>query len=212
MLNKLIAHFADTEDFPITLEKVHDWIVTHGYADNIKIVPVSKDVKILRGKFYRYTRRSGLYGEVEVHVEIAVEIDQSDCFKRYVSVKELMHVFDMKHAWTNPKDVERLIMYITGPSSPSKIPPDVEAEDMAYHAALCVLAPIKAVRKLRAKHEAGEMSHLEIAKLLRIPQKYIEWILSDDYEEMYTTLSSTAEHADWGKSDTKTEEKTRKAQ
>lgn len=194
MLTKLIAHFANTEEFPIKVNAVREWIIGNGYADVIIFKPVSKDVRAIRGKFYRYILPCAPYAEPDWYIEVAIETDQSDCFKRYVAVKEMMHVFDMKNAWTNPKDVESLVMHLTGPtaSGSSEMPADVRAESMAYHAALCVLAPIKAVRILRKKHEAGELNNLDVAKILCIPQKYTGWILSDHYERIYNVLSGNA--------------------
>lgn len=193
LLPALILNFAEVEKFPITVKEVRDWIFVRTDLEKIEFWPVNTDPKVLKGSFALYDPLPGPYASAKSEITITYSENQSDCAKRFVCCKELMHALDSPSSYTDETSIEKLTQNLTSPEAMAELPEDYRADKIAVMTALCVLAPLKAVTQLRAAVESGQMTKQVVAEFFRIPLVYINYILSDRYAEFYKLAIAPAQ-------------------
>ena len=106
------------------------------------------------------------------------------CWKRFVIVKELMHMFDdpLEHT-SAAADLETVLMNFLSPADIS-LTPQMLSEVRCFWMALACFCPESIRQDLQAKRVAGVTNDREIADALRIPEKFIPNLFHSRYKEV----------------------------
>lgn len=181
--SKLVAHFRDREEFPIKIDEITDWLVRHGYQDEISFYAADMDTKILRGIMTRHVSRPGVYADPKFIVEIKYPKSANKCWERMICCKELIHLFDTPTEKTHTaQQIANLTLNLTSPISPSlDFGPDFIVEHMAVTKALLLLAPIEIVEEIRQQYESGSKKPYDVALFFRIPETFVPMLFSPFY-------------------------------
>jgi hypothetical protein len=192
-LAQLIKHFSDREDFPIHVDRVKEWLISQDFQDEIQFYPI-KDMNpgVLRGQIKQFTYQKSVYGEPTMCSNILFAENMSLCWRRFACCKEMMHILDGAAQSTATREaIEKLTFDLVSPrvNGAGYNNPPLDADRSAELKALCVLAPIKTIEKLRAKYADGSRTAYDIAVFLRLPQVYISFLFSPQYATAYALLS-----------------------
>lgn len=102
------------------------------------------------------------------------------CWDRFITVKEMMHLFDTDEECSDTGDkFDEIIssFFMTWDSSS----PIVNSENKGFLRALGVLCSEKNRLNLAQDVRAGNMTHYDVALKLKIPEQYVPNFLSDKY-------------------------------
>lgn len=115
---------------------------------------------------------------------IVVARSLNRCWKRFVIVKELMHMFDdpLEHMST-AVDLESVLTHFLSPASRT-FTPQMLSEIRCLWMALACFCPEEIRQELQAKRAAGLISDRDIADKIRIPEKYIPNLFDPRYKEV----------------------------
>jgi hypothetical protein len=122
---------------------------------------------------------------------VVIARDLNYCWSRFVYVKEVMHLFDGSLATVGTAgEFEALLNGMTAPTPGDRLA-SVDSEILAYWMALGCFCPEDLRQDLQRKRELGQLSELEIAHLLKIPEQYISRLFRADYKVIMTALTAT---------------------
>lgn len=127
-----------------------------------------------------------IYQQHGAHL-IVLARDQSNCWRRFVFIKELMHLFDKADELTNSKEVFEKVLTELGPGSPQRSP-QMNAEIKAIWMAMGLFCPEEQRKHLAAELVAGKIDSYAITVRLRMPQDHVPHLFSSDYPEIITSL------------------------
>jgi hypothetical protein len=178
----LVKAFALTEDMPVPVDAVLDWIRAHTDHKDIRLHAVGRKKKAFRGAFRRIAIPcGGMYsGDYEIITQILYGDDLPDDWKRLVICKEAMHVFDASGEQVGTADsVRKLIpaMILTELKGAPFLP--ALNDHLGAFRALAVLMP----KQTRVKFKAAEekRSTAEISRFVKLPEVYVEtWLQYGD--------------------------------
>ena len=110
------------------------------------------------------------------------------CVTRFCTIKEYMHVFDKEceHEYTNEKNFEQVLLeyFLDIERTTEAVQAEYRAEDMA----LSLLCREKERKEYQKKIADKRIRHESIATDLRIPLKYVDLLLRDDFKERIDTI------------------------
>jgi hypothetical protein len=111
-------------------------------------------------------------------------------WQRLVVCKELIHILDPDYALTNTrKDVANLIKRMALPIDLQALTNNQELNDrFGQLQALAVLFPRAARNLLLEPYNAKKITSKEIAALAEIPVHYVAFLMSDEWEKIYSLL------------------------
>ena len=143
----LVRAFATTQNLPIPVDEVLQWIRTNTDHKDIRLYPVERTHRAFRGAFRRIAVPAGpMYShDYDIITQILYGADLPTDWKRLVIVKEALHVFDPEdHHVNTPEAVRRLIPAVITPELKGK--PFAPAVDdyLGAYKAMAVLAPRRA--------------------------------------------------------------------
>ena len=176
----LADSFSATENLPIRVDDVLDWIRTHTDHKDITLYGVQRGSKAYRGGFRRIAIPQGLpySGEFNIITQILYGEDLEDDWKRLVIVKEALHIFDSpKLCVDTPEKLQKLVPAII--SSELRGAPFLPAINDQFGAlrAMAVLLPNVTRIKLATAIDSGSRSVEEVAQFVRLPEFYVDlWI------------------------------------
>lgn len=183
----LVKAFAQTEDLPIPVDAVLDWIRTNTDYKDIRLHAVGRKKKAFRGAFRRIgIPRGGMYsGDYDIITQILYGDDLDDDWKRLVICKEAMHVFDASgEQVSTAESVRKLIPAVI--LTELKGAPFLPAlnDHLGAFRALAVLMPKQTRIKFKAAEE--KRSTAEIARFVKLPEVYVEtWLqFGDELEKI----------------------------
>lgn len=103
---------------------------------------------------------------------IVIARDMTNCWKRLVEVKELMHLFDNSLQLVGDADsFQQLISEFVAPSPDRSAP--FESESLALWMALGVLCPEERRQEYARGRATGKVVDMDIAQALKIPVRYV---------------------------------------
>ncbi|MEE9388530.1 MAG: hypothetical protein V3U96_07955 [Paracoccaceae bacterium] len=188
MLRQLVKKFQGVVDLPIEIGEIRDAVVECGIQDQIVFSAEELETGTLRGVFYQYTRRAGVYADPEFHTLIVYPENEDPIWQRVICAKELIHVCDKQIVRTNTdQEVIELANKVVGPfeTESTEITDLMAATDkLAQYLALNLLFP-KAARDLaRGRIEADKKTREEIADWVQIPVEHVFLMLSEEWDTM----------------------------
>lgn len=111
--------------------------------------------------------------------------DMNKCWERLVQVKELMHLFDTEGSKTSSKEsFEELVNDIMAPVPSAVRNPQLISEQRAVWMALACLCPEALRQQFAADVERKHVDHYGIAMKLRIPEKYVPYLLRPTFPQI----------------------------
>jgi hypothetical protein len=192
MFSRLIAHFSETTELPIEIQDIRAKIVELGIQDEIKFFEHDIDPGKLRGVYYQYTRRDGVYGDPVLCSLIVYSSRLSVDWQRVVCCKEMIHILDGQAERTKtPEEVHGLVDKLLGPLSTEDfgIADFMAAKDrLALYQALMLLFPAAARREAVERLASGEVDIESIAKWACLPTVLTKVVMSDDWPELSREL------------------------
>ena len=112
------------------------------------------------------------------------------CWQRFVTVKEMMHLFDDPLETTNSAaDLETLLADFCGSAEPGELTPQMRSEIDCFWMAIGLLCPENVRVDLQQRREGGAISDAEIAQLLLVPAKYVPAFFHPRYKEILSRLT-----------------------
>lgn len=189
LLEKLLESFDAYTKLHVEVDCVADQIKDFGIQDEIRFHFVSMDEGTLRGLVYRYTKHKAVYGDPIYCSEICIAKTLTPDWRRLVAVKELLHITDTPAETAQSEAavdalVERMAL-------PSDIREDTRSsfnDETRILPALAVLVPKECRKILRNLIESEKITSADAAEMAQIPERYIELVLSDLFEELIERL------------------------
>ena len=190
-LNKLLDHFDNNTRLHISVNAIRDQLVDFGIQDEIRFHFVEIGEDTLRGLLFRYTRHNVVYGEPIRCSEVCIAKSLHPEWRRLVAVKELLHITDTPQETAQSENaVDRLIENLS-------LPMDIWQETRSslndrthIIPALAVLVPKACREKLRSLRADGIILPTDVANMARIPERYAEFVLSEEFEIFVDRLRS----------------------
>lgn len=151
------------------------------------------DIRILRGfwlnppkaaasKFHAVNKSGGPV--------VVIARDLNRCWKRFITVKELMHALDAtdEHTSTAEQFEEVIDSLSSGVVNPTNLSPQMRAEHVAVYKALAVLCTQKNIAMYSEQYKKGGISYYDIALSFGIPEQYVPIILGSYFEATVTKI------------------------
>lgn len=141
----------DVRGMFLSIESDHPWVRQHGSH----VVVISRAI---------YAKTEG----------------GNQCWDRFITTKEMMHLFDTEEeaSDTGEKFDEILSAFFMTYDGTS---PVVGSEVRCFWRAMGVLCPEEARKDLMQKVSSGSLSNFDAALKLKIPEQYVGHVLSDKY-------------------------------
>lgn len=114
---------------------------------------------------------------------IVVARDMNYCWKRFVEVKELMHLFDDSLDLVGDADIfqDLVTEFVELPPERSEA---FRADTRAVWLALGVLCPEARRQEFARQRMAGETDNLSIARQLKIPERYVPHLFNPAFRRI----------------------------
>lgn len=193
-LTNLIQRFSGVAELPVEIPEIRAAIVALDFQDEITFIPEPIDPGKLRGVFYQFTKRDGVYGEPKLCTLIVYSGLLSTDWQRVVCGKELIHIMDGRVAHTRTADeVSDLIIKILGPLSSEDfgLADFVAAKDkLALYQILPVLFPEAARKAAAEKLAAHEKTIEDIAAWACLPLQLTRLVMGDDWPAIEKEICS----------------------
>jgi hypothetical protein len=194
MTIKALTKFFETfQNVPFEIEDVRDQCVESlGIQDEIILHKENMDPDFLLGILVRYTKRIAPYKEPKRCALIIFNGNIPIEYQRLACCKELVHLFDVPPLVTNTRDsIITLIGHLTGGLNiTTPEPGDWQAikDKLALYQALAILFPHEAREDLMPFYANGTISDAWIAEYFCIPEEYVEFLMSDKWDGLRSTL------------------------
>ena len=191
LIDKLLERFDPVEELPVDVNAVRETLIELGVQDEIEFHFVSMDSQKIRALLHRYTYRNGVYSDPIFHSDIIIARDQGDedeHWQRLGAAKELLHITDCAQLTAESEEaVDKLFKHLSLPAELRT--PDMNTDSalndrMRIFLALAILVPKTCREKLREIHEQGLLSLREIALLAKIPERYADVVIGEDFEDV----------------------------
>jgi hypothetical protein len=116
------------------------------------------------------------------------------CWSRFVEVKELMHLFDDPLSFTNsPDELEKLITGMCESISPTHHrSPQLQSEFECFWMAVALFCPEEKRVELKIQRDARTLSDLEIAEMLKMPERCVPHLFAESYKDNVSYLLQAA--------------------
>jgi len=192
-VRNLIEHYANDTHLHVPVRRISDHMINKlDIKDRLLFVGVEIDIHVLRGFLHQYNEKKieGSALRPMACADIHYDRRQPIEWQRLVCCKELLHLMDPDSYKTNtPSHVKEQIERIALPPGMESIKTDgmrVWGDRLADLQAVALLFPMEARRALFDK--VDKIGPENIARLVRLPEKYVRWVMSPQWEDMYPTI------------------------
>lgn len=193
-LSRMSEPLDDGKFRPITIFEIKQHLLENiSWLGGINFHPVSCDPDDPYGHFECYGEEESRWEDPDSWVVLVTYNDDEDvlnfCERRFVWLKELMHVFDPEDTYTCTREHFFSLMsdIETRPLTPSMA---YHTENYAKWLALMIFVPKpfrdEAVEDLRS----GKLSEYEVALKFRIPEAVVPSLASDNYDKAMKEILS----------------------
>ncbi|HTK35669.1 MAG TPA: hypothetical protein VL358_10355 [Caulobacteraceae bacterium] len=198
-IGELIGEYATRRAAPVDVNDVVASLRNRGIKDEVYFFPVDIDHEKLRGQFVHWDEPADFEYPTDQTKAVMKSVagvyyakSLTDDWARLVCCKELLHILDPEH-WraSSPEDVERLTAKIV-------LPPEYQdglndglptvSDRIGILQAMAVLFPWASREILVKARMAGRVSPSEVARLVDLPQRYTDLVMSEMWPSMYQSL------------------------
>jgi hypothetical protein len=172
---------------PVDRNAIRDKILELTGTPKVQIVMSGLNTDLVYGYYVSAKKTDHQFVKQTGGAVVVVARGLNRCWTRFVVLKELMHLFDspLEHTNTGP-DLEAVLMHFASPSGPMS--PQMQSEFRCFWMALACICPENLRAELQQKRDSGTMTDLEIATMLRMPEKYIPNLFHERFKEVVTAL------------------------
>lgn len=166
-------------DIPISRKKLTPKVLEITGA-KVQAARIDADDQFFRGCFLAIGSGHQLVSQLGANV-IALRRGMNPCWERLVFIKELMHLFDSDDEKTySAESFQENLEFLTMPGSNNCA--QGKSEVMAVWRALAVLCPEAQRQKFLTERNKAHIDDYGIAFKLKIPQKYVPYLFSKQFE------------------------------
>jgi len=189
-----LAAQAPAGQAPVAVAAIRQWIIDAGIANDIAINAVAIDRDMSPGHVIVRDLREGRHEDADLRADVRIFKGLNTCWARFVTCKEMMHLFDSAEEAVSDRDKFFTLMdEIDAPPPPAGQSPMLSSEYFAEWMALLLLAPKPLRDEYKRKLGAGEITPYDVAWKFRIPQSVVRSLMSDRYDQAYKELVLDAE-------------------
>lgn len=189
---RLYEHVDNRRRYPVSIERVLvPKIIEITPQDRVYFTPVELDTEVSLGHIKQYRQQNSVYdSDPEWITDIRYASTLNVCWKRFVCCKELMHVFDSEDERSGSAErFQTLLNELEAPPLPGQASEMYYSENRTKWKALAILCPLSVRNHILARRLAGELQDdYDIALELRIPEDYVQAILSDRFPYVVAAL------------------------
>jgi hypothetical protein len=194
LLRKLLDHFDHYTKLHVEVNTVLEHLVDLGIQDEIRFHLVDIDESILRGLLFRYSKHDVPYGDPILCSEICIAKSLTYEWRRVVAVKELLHITDTEaETAESEKAVDKLVEHLAMPTDVREATRSSFNDRTHIIPALAVLVPKECRGILQNMLISQKITLAEAAKMARIPERYIELVLSDEFDILIEAILEASE-------------------
>lgn len=184
---KELYEYCQTLEPKISRKQILAKVLEITKTEKVTIVKTGLDVSICRGLFFSATNtKHAIVRQIGTNI-ISIARGQKYCWDRFVTTKEMMHLFD------TPKQVAANELKLDAILAGFNLPSDDEvakSEYLGFWMALACLCPEKKRLEFKAAVEANHLDFYSIALQLRIPEQYVPLLFQDRYRVIVDELLS----------------------
>lgn len=179
--DKIDANIA-ASSAPVLVEDVREFILTSKEVEELRVDGV--DLLKTLGHVVITDERSSPYDEAEYHALVRFKRELNNCWTRFVTCKEMMHVYDEPEERTADRNLfYKLVREIQARPMGEDVSPLFKSEFKAEWMALTLLCPKPLQQGFKRQLGDDEISYRDVALQLRIPERIIPAIMDDYYDE-----------------------------
>lgn len=185
--------FRDLYDFCQDLEpKVKRNVIINKVKDltgiaDLKVIKQTLDVSKIRGFFLSAANQDSPLVRQAGRNLIVLARDQNNCWDRFVTIKELMHLFDTGAQKTSSG--EQLMQLLSEFEVPKPLSSDPYASELAsVWMALACLCPERYRLMFAEQIEKGHESPYGVALKLKIPERHVRNLIHPQYKSIIDSL------------------------
>ena len=178
---KELYDFAQTQDLRVNRNTIKAKAIEITGVDDVKFVRSGLDTSICRGFWLTPTNKDHhLVKQLGCHIAVSAR-DQNRCWDRFVTVKEMMHLFDSENEQTGTAALfDDLLSEFSSPMIETS--DQMVSEIASFWRALAVLCPEKNRLEFARQKNESSIDNYEIALRLRIPEGYVPRLFEARYE------------------------------
>ncbi len=196
-IKRLLDATSKISEQPIEIDDLAKIIVEFGCQDKIIFHPDKElNENHIRGIFYQYTTRPGVYAEPELVTLIIYSANQEVEWQRLVCCKELVHWGDKEIEKTSTAEtLDELLDKILVPFSTENFGiADIMAskDKLATYIALGILFPPLAREEAIASLESGEKTIEQVATWVGLPVRLVEVVINERWPKLFEILVQMA--------------------
>jgi len=177
----------------VSVAAVRNRIIECGFAEEIVIHAVELEADVSLGHVVvKDLREERWDDDTRLHASIRFHRKLNRCWARFVSCKEMMHIFDGPDEIVDTKEkfIKLLEEIESRPLDRSAI---FGSEFRAEWMALLVLCPKPERDAFKARLMADEIGRYDVAWHFRIPEDFVVALMSEHYDFAYERLISASE-------------------
>lgn len=179
-----LYEFAQTLTSPIDVAAVRAKIQELLPAGRwVTTVELNLSRELLYGFYLSHRNEDTLYHRgVRAGSAVIILVESLDTrWKRFVELKELMHIFDDPlQSTSSAKEFEELLAGLCG--DVEKMSPQYRSERECMWMALSLCCPEELRSEFKQQRDSGEITDAEIAEILEIPENTVIFLCSDKYK------------------------------
>lgn len=174
----------------ISVRRLADYVqANHPDIGEVNFWPVTLAEEITRGYVVYDYDRSSAYGDEYKILGIRYSNQLNRCWRRFVICKELMHAYDTEAQRTNSRDKYEILMrQLESLPRSDDFSEMLESEYDAEWMALLVLCPKPTRDQLKTRWLAKELTDLDVALEIRVPEAVVSSLMSDYYDAVHADL------------------------
>lgn len=186
----IYEHFACYTKLPIKLADVKAFIIEREIVSEIFRYPVDLNPSVLRGGYHLYRELAAPYIERRLIARIGYPRTASEAYRRLITVKEMLHVYDPQDATAPTKDeVESLISDLLVEEAEKEIGLAAAVDHSKLLNALCILLPRDALDIIRPEYKKGNVTIEAIAEEAKVPKSYVTIALTDAWRNVAESIT-----------------------
>lgn len=153
-------------------------------GEDPKVFHRGMDLTLVRGLFLKAGSETRWNEWASGRSVILVGREQDDTWKRFVEIKELMHVFDrdLDYVGTDT-DFAELLEYLTSPT-PKLVGENHLSDNLAVIMALACICPEAKRQEYTRLLDSGELTPAVVANQLDIPEGYVHWLVHPHFKNL----------------------------
>ncbi|HEY5047412.1 MAG TPA: hypothetical protein VII49_05275 [Rhizomicrobium sp.] len=195
-VKKLILDFSDRVLVPVDVNDVVQELTKRGVKDEIYFWPADLDGEKLRGQLVQteeWEYPEDMKGNCKYCADIYFDRTMSDDWQRLVCCKELLHILDPEGCRVSTSDeVKRLFEKISLPEDMQDPLNDGHAANvdrLAIFQAVAILFPYATRELLMPKFQAGNLTIIDIARIVDLPLRYTSFVMNEVWANAYQALT-----------------------